>query len=223
MPKTFTRKLKYSRNQWAVIFFCLKVCSLLIFVPMLWLFEKMSGTWGKDAAQIIFTFLSAGILIVVFMGVGLGLAIDYAIRRRRYIFHDPQPGTLIYRTVRMWGYDIHTPAQVENLTLEPETEKAVEAPHFPYQIPEKASRPGRKPQFSVKDWAEVALVWEQRDPAFDLFSLEDVICQKLGKAADGAPIISAKAYRGTWRKRAIRYINEHGLAKRPLPEYEPSE
>jgi len=151
------------------------------------------------------------------MGVGLGLTIDYAIRRRRYIFNNPQPDTLIYRTVRMWGYEIQA---MSNATSTPTLEPPVEEVGAPYQIPEKASRPGRKPQFSVKDWVPVALVWEQRDPAFDLFSLEDVICQKLGKAADGGPIISAKAYRGTWRKRAIRYINEHGLAKRPLPEEE---
>lgn len=177
--------------------------------------------WGEDAAQIIFTFLGAGILAVVFIGVGLGLLIDYAIRRRRYIFHNPQPDTLIYRTVQMWGYAIEEAPEAENPVATPTPEEpAEEDSGESYQIPEKASRPGRKPQFSVRDWVPVALAWEQRDPAFDLFSLEDIISQKLGKAADGAPIISAKAYRGTWRKRAIRYINENGLAKRPLPEDE---
>lgn len=218
MPKTFTRRLKYSRSQWAVILFCLKICSLLVLLPLLWLFKKMSGTWGNDAAQIIFTFLSAGILIVVFMGLGLGLVIDYTIRHRRYIFRDPQPNTLIYRTIRMWGYEVQALPHQEIPAATLGTEKLTEERVQSYQLPEKASRPGRKPQFSVKDWVPVALVWEQRDPAFDLFSLEDVISQKLGKAADGAPIISAKAYRGTWRKRVIRYINEHGLAKKTLPE-----
>jgi hypothetical protein len=218
MSQTFIRHPKYSRKQWAVLLFCLKVSALLVCVPLFWLFYKMRLNWGDDIAHIILAFVSFGLLVVVLMGAGIGLAIDYAIRRRKFIFRDPQPGSRIYGMVRVWGYDILETQASELEPPPPDTKTLPDLPDEPYTLPEKARRKGRKPQFNVKDWAKVALKWEQRDPTFDLFTLEQVICQELGKHPNGAPIMSEKAYRGTWRIRAIRYINQHGLAKKPLSE-----
>ncbi len=218
MFRTLTRTPKHRASQWLMIAIFSTISGLLIFVPLVWLFHKMSTSWGEDAAQIILAFTSIGLLVVVLMGAGIGLSIDYAIHHRKFIFHDPQPGSWVYSMIGMWGYEIRD-AKVSE--LEPVPREAVSLSNLsdePYKLPEKAKRQGRKPQFTVKDWARVALKWEQRDPTFDIFTLEQVICQELGTNPDGSPIISEKAYRGTWRIRAIRYINEHGLAKRPIPE-----
>lgn len=201
-----------------VIAICSTVAALLIFVPLLWLFYKMRASWGDDTAQIILAFASIELLVIVLIGVWLGVAIDHAIRDSKFIFSDPQPGNWVYHVIHLWGYEIldAEPGGPEQVPRDPKL--LPNFPDEPYQLPEKAKRQGRKPHFSVKDWAKVALKWEQRDPAFDLFTLEQVICQELGTNPDGSPIISEKAYRGTWRIRAIRYINQHGLAKRPIPE-----
>ena len=62
------------------------------------------------------------------------------------------------------------------------------------------------------------MVWELRDPNFDIFSLSDVISQKLGVTANGEPIIGDGAYYATWRILAIREINRLELTKIPLSE-----
>lgn len=216
MPRTTRCKAKYSKKRWVVLVLCLMAAIIMVIVPLLGLFQKISMSMGTNLAEIVETFLGVIFGGIIILGIIFGILIDLAIRSNKYIFDESQHTSLAEHTIQMWGYEIdgQSPFLLKNTS---ECDKVIEKV---FKIPEKATRPGRKPQFSVKDWAEVALVWEQRDPTFDLFSLEDVISQKLGRAADGGPIISAKTYRSTWRLRAIRYVNENGLAKKQIPEGE---
>jgi len=158
------------------------------------------------------------VVVIVAGGMGIGLCIDYAIRRRKFIFRSPQPGNWVERTIKMWGYNVTAQLEKKEESIVSLSEVNDTIPIVGTPIPEKAKRRGRKPVFPITRWMEVALIWELRDPIFDAFSLSDVIAQKLGTATNGEPIIGDGAYYATWRIPAIQEINRLGLTSRPLSE-----
>ena len=136
MFRTLAHTPKHRASQWLVIAICSIVSGLLIFVPLVWLFHKMSTRWGEDAAQIILTFTSIGLLVVVLMGAGIGLSIDYAIRHRKFIFHDPRPGSWVYRIIGMWGYEIRDAKVGEPEPVPRDAESLSNLPDEPYKLSE---------------------------------------------------------------------------------------
>lgn len=233
---------KYSSSRKAVILFHVGLSALTVLVPLIWLFDKIQIHWGEDAAIVVLTLTFIVIIIIVAGGMAIGLGIDYAIRRRKFIFRSPKPGNWVERTIKIWGHTVTDPPRKEEKCLlpcpaisrtcynqadHPETEEKAELPAsgannskpIPGEpIPERAKRRGRRPSFPLPRWMEVALVWELRDPIFDTFTLSGIISQKLGKAPNGEPIIGDGAYYATWRLPAIREINRLGLTNNPLSE-----
>jgi hypothetical protein len=242
MFKFIAQIQKYSFSRKAVILFYIGLSALIVLAPLIWLFDTIQIHWGEDAAIIVLTLTFIVVIVIVVGSMGIGLCIDYAICRRKLIFHSPKPGNWIERVIKMWGHNLTDPPKKEekcflpcpaisrtcyNMAgpLGPEAKSVLTDPGAsntkPIKggpIPERAKRRGRRPSFPLPKWMEVALVWELRDPIFDTFTLSDVIAQKLGKTANGEPIISDGAYYATWRLPAIQEINRLGLTSRPLSE-----
>ena len=209
---------KYLFSRKVVIFFFIIVAALIVLAPLLWLFEKIQNGWGQDAAIVVLTLTFIVVIIIVAGGMGIGLCVDCAIRRRKFIFRSPQSGNWIERTRQIWGHNMPNLSDAEDQLVPdvPDVEGTMLIISEP--LPVKAKRRGRRPTFPLPRWMEVALVWELRDPIFDTFTLSDVISQKLGTAANGEPIIGDGAYYATWRILAIQEINRLGLTSRPLSE-----
>jgi hypothetical protein len=242
MFKIIARIRKYSFSRKAVILFHIGLSALIVLAPLIWLFDKIQIQWGEDAAIIVLTLTFIVVIVIVAGSMGIGLCIDYAICRRKYIFHSPKPGNWVERVIKMWGHNLTDSPKKEakcflpclstsricyNMADPPDLEpKSVltdpgasnTKPITGEPIPERAKRRGRRPSFPLPRWMEVALVWELRDPIFDTFTLSDVISQKLGKAPNGEPIIGDGAYYATWRLPAIQEINRLGLTSCPLSE-----
>jgi hypothetical protein len=242
MFKIIAQIRKYSFSRKAVILFHIGLSALIVLAPLIWLFDTIQIHWGEDAAIIVLTLTFIVVIVIVAGSMGIGLCIDYAICRRKFIFHSPKPGNWVERVIRIWGHNLADPPKkeakcflpcpvtsqtcttvIDHPKLAPKSvlanpEASTIKPIAGEPIPERAKRRGRRPSFPLPRWMDVALVWELRDPIFDTFTLSDVISQKLGKAPNGEPIIGDGAYYATWRLPAIREINRLGLTNHPLSE-----
>jgi hypothetical protein len=242
MFKIIARIQNYSSSRKAVILFHICLSALTVLVPLIWLFDKIEIRWGEDAAIVSLTLAFIMVIFIVAGGMGFGLCVDYAIRRRLFIFRSPKPGNWVERTIKIWGHNLTdlpkkeatcslpcpvTSRACHNLTdlsekgatlvsAIPEANEPI--PFTGEPIPEKAKRRGRRPTFTLTRWMDVAMVWELRDPNFHTFSLSDVISQKLGTATNGSPIMGDGVYYSTWRIPAIREINRLKMTSRPLSE-----
>lgn len=224
MFRKVTRKPKYTFKQQAVIFLHFLLSALAVLAPMSWLFDKIQNHWGSDAAIVVTSFTFIIVIIIVSCGMCIGICIDFAIRRRKFVFRSPQAGGWVERIIKMWGYTLSYLPEEEEQMLGTEKHSAATTPEsgepLPSAgilIPEKPIRRGRRVTYPLPKWIEVALMWELRDPLFDNFTLSDVIAQKIGTAPNGEPIIGDGAYR-RMRLRAIREINRLGLTNNPLSE-----
>ena len=171
---------------------------------------RKSSIWalGVEAAQVTIALQVFVLLVMTAVGIGLGYLVDWAIRRRRSIFHSPPEGGCAEALVRLWGYEMTCQEEVE-YTMIPEINLF---PTFDevLNMVNRPKRRGRKPTFPLEAWLPIAAKWENRDPIRDAFTLEDLIRESLGENSDGSPIVSAQSYYSTWRERALDELQAPG-------------
>ena len=177
-----------------------------------WAYQKIQLSLGMETAQVTLAIHASELLIMTTFGTGLGILVDWAIRRRKFIFHTLKEGSFVDALVRLWGYEMIYLDEVESqivpeINLLPAFDEAVDMVHRP-------KRRGRKPTFPLEAWLPIAAKWENRDPMVDAFTLEDLIRDRLGKNLDGSPIVSTQSYYSTWRGRAMKELARREKAKK---------
>ena len=197
MYRQFRNTSKYSFFQKAFILFCIAVFVLVLILPMIWFFEGIEARWGSSIGVGNYTLMYIAIFTFATICIAISLSIDYAIRHRKLLFRSPQPGSWAELIMAIWIYT---------------------NPCSSFQLSEKAKRRGRKSAFTLDEWNEVTLKWEQRDQTRNDFTLGDVIKEKLGMTINKEPIVSESTYYKIWRIRSIRDINHRQLTKSPLSE-----
>ena len=190
---------------------CLTGAGVVVTLPVIWAYQKIQISLGMETAQVTMAFHVSEILVMTTVGVGLGYLMDWAICRRRFIFHTPKEGSCIEALVRLWGYEMICQEEVEYKII-PEINLL---PTFD-EVNDMINRPrrrGRKPTFPLEAWLPIAAKWENRDPMRDAFTLEDLIRESLGENLDGSPVVSAQSYYSTWRERALDEMKRQAEAK----------
>jgi len=185
---------------------------MVVTLPVVWAYQNIQLSLGLEAAQVTMAFHVSELLVMTTVGVGLGYLIDWAIRRRRFIFHTPKEDSCVEALVRLWGYEMTCREEVEHqivpeINLLSTFDEVIDTVQRP-------KRRGRKPTFPLEAWLPIAAKWENRDPIRDAFTLEDLIRESLGENLDGSPIVSAQSYYSTWRGRAMKELQRRAKAKK---------
>lgn len=209
---TIFRSKRYGPTKKVALVVCLTGAGVVVTLSAAWAFQNIHRGLGIEAAQVTLAFHVSELLMMTTVGAGLGLLVDWAIRRRRFIFHTPKEGTCVEALLRLWGYEITCQEEVENTIIPeinqlPVLDEVVDLVHRP-------KRRGRKPTFPLEAWLPIAAKWENRDPICDAFTLEDLIRDSLGKNLDGSPIVSTQSYYSTWRGRAMKELARREKAKK---------
>ncbi len=208
---TIFRSKRYGPTKKVMLALSLTSTGMVVTLPTVWAYQNIQLSLGLEAAQVTMAFHVSELLVMTTVGVGLGYLIDWAIRRRKSIFHAPKEGSCVEALVRLWGYEMICKEEVECKII-PEVNL------FPTynEVRKMSSRPkrrGRKPTFPLEAWLPIAAKWENRDPIRDAFTLEDLIRESLGENSDGSPIVSAQSYYSTWRERALEELQRRAEAK----------
>lgn len=181
---------------------------LIVFLPIVWAYQKMKLDMGVDIAEIILTFATVIFLGMVLAGMGLAYFIDGAIRKQRFIFRAPQPGGWVNALIRIWGFELIDEQPESPVVSEPaKTLEANEA----LAILNKPRRRGRKPTYSIDRWKRIVLKWENRDTLRDTMTLADLLAEEFGTHADGSPRMTEQSYYD-WRDRVITEIKKEAEA-----------
>lgn len=203
--------MRYGPIKKASLAICLIGVSLVVTLPVSWAYQKIQMSLGMEAAQVTMAFHVSELLVMTTVGFGIGFLIDWAIRRRKFIFQNPKEGTCVETLVRLWGYELVCKEEVE-YNIIPEINLFPTADEVRKMV-SRPKRRGRKPTFPLESWLPIAAKWENRDPIRDAFTLEDLIRDSLGQNPDGSPIVSAQSYYSTWRERALKELQKRAKAK----------
>ncbi len=197
------------------------VAAALAFLPAIWVYHTVYVGVGTEVAETTTAFHIVLILGLISTGIGVGVIADWMIRRRRFIFRDPQQGSWTETILGLWGYELQCalgqpemPSLTDAVSDVTTGAPVIDAPH----------RRGRKPTFPLARWLPIAQQWENRDTTRDAFTLGDVIAEHLGTNADGSPIVSEQAYYTTWRDRAIEELQRREQSrKKPAGHLDPKQ
>ena len=217
---TIFRSKRYGPTKKVTLAVFLTGAGVVVTLSAAWAYQNIQRGLGVEAAQVTLAFHVSELLMMTTVGAGLGILVDWAIRRRRFIFYAPKEGTCVEALVRLWGYEMTCQEEVENniipeINLFPVFDEVVDMLHRP-------KRRGRKPTFPLEAWLPIAATWENRDPIRDAFTLEDLIRDSLGKNSDGSPIVSTQSYYSTWRGRAMKELARREKAKKAARQSTPA-
>lgn len=184
---------------------------LVVLLSVNWAYHKIQMGVSEEAAQVTVSLYVAAELVLIIIGLGLAILVDWAISHQRFIFRAPQEGSCAEFIARIWGYDVRYRRDTD---LPPilATEPSINADSYPAP-PDKPKRRGRKPTFPLERWLPIAAKWENRDPILDAFTLGELIIEHLGSNSDGTPIVSEQTYYTTWRPRAIKELQRRAKAR----------
>ena len=210
---------RYGPTKKAVLVLSLTIIAVVVTLPVAWAYKKINLGFGMEAAQVTMAMHVSEMLVMTAVGLGLGLLIDWAIRRRRFIFQAPKEGSCVEALVRLWGYELICQEEVEyhiipEINLFPTFDEVLNMVNRP-------KRRGRKPTFPLEAWLPIAAKWENRDPIRDAFTLEDLIRESLGENSDGSPIVSAQSYYSTWRERALEELQRRAEVRQLASQIDP--
>jgi hypothetical protein len=208
---TVFRSRKYGSLQKILLLLILVGTLTVLFLSVNWVYQKIQGGIGEEAAQVTTSLQVVVILVLTISGLGLGYLVDWTIRHQRFIFRAPQQGSCADAIVRCWGYKLNCmdESEFQAMTMSDLPSALEEIP----TIPDKPKRRGRKPTFTLDRWLPIAAKWENRDPVQDAFTLGELIAEQLGTNSDGTPIVSEQAYYTTWRPRAINELQRRAKAR----------
>ncbi len=201
---TIFRSGKYPPVKKGVLYLTLGGIGLIVFLPIVWAYQKMKLGMGVNIAQITLTFAIVIFLGMVLAGMGLAYFFDGAIRKQRFIFRAPQPRGWVNVLIRIWGFElIDEQPESPAISAPTQTLKANEA----LAILNKPRRRGRKPTYSIDRWKRIVLKWENRDTLRDTMTLADLLAEEFGTHADGSPRMTEQSYYD-WRDRVFAELKK---------------
>ena len=204
-PKHGVQKL------WLVL--ALIIAGILSLIPFFWLYQKVKFRFGIEVAEIGLTVGVIFLLAWTTIGIFAGSKIDRMIEEQRSIFSASQKNKGAEILMRIWGYekiyeDVSGPEDIEIIDTDFDFDMSYEEM---MSVVNQPNRRGRPPEFGLKDWIRVAIIWESRDTTVNVLTLPEVISEVLGTNADGSPAMSEQSYYRTWRPRAKKELER--LAK----------
>ena len=131
-------------------------------------------------------------------GMVLAYFIYDAIRKRKFIFHTPQPGSWEDKLIRVWGFEL-----IEDhprTSLIPEPDQNLDGANETLVNMNGPNNRGRRPIYSIDQWEPVVLKWENHDSFRDTRTLTKYLGDEFGTNADGSPKMSEQSFYD-WRKR----------------------
>lgn len=202
---TLIKAKKHGSLKKMIFLVLIMIAMLGIFFQITWSYHHLENGLGTAVAQIATMYHVVLLLILVAVGIGLGHWIDQMIRRKKFIFQNPQKGGWTEAFMNLWGYELK-----ENETARTKIELPIpgskKIEHIDlFNMP---TRRGRRPTFPLERWLPIAARWESRDPIRDAFTLGELIAEHLGTNSDGSPIVSEQTYYSVWRQRAIEELQQ---------------
>lgn len=201
---TIFRSGKYPTLKKGILYLALAGAGLVVFLPITWAYQMMKLNMGVEIAEVILTFAIVILLGTISAGVSLAYFIDGAIRRQRFIFRAPQPGSWVTVLIRIWGFEVLSEEPESPAIFEPDiTIKANEA----LAILNQPRRRGRKPTYSIDRWKRIVMKWENRDTLRDTMTLADHLAEEFGTNADGSPKMTEQSYYD-WRDKVFAELKK---------------
>jgi len=187
-PKHGVQKL------WLVL--ALIIAGILSLIPFFWLYQKVKFRFGIEVAEIGLTVGVIFLLAWTTIGIFAGSKIDRMIEEQRSIFSASQKNKGAEILMRIWGYekiyeDVSGPEDIEIIDTDFDFDMSYEEM---MSVVNQPNRRGRPPEFGLKDWIRVAIIWESRDTTVNVLTLPEVISEVLGTNADGSPAMSEQSY-----------------------------
>lgn len=216
--RTIFRSKRYGPIRKVALALSLVGAGAVVIFPVVWAYQNTQLVAGTEAAQVIMAQQVFSSLVLTAPGLGVAYLVDWSIRRRRFIFHQPRKGSPAEAIVHIWGYQINCPEEVVSEAIEVVSEPTAELEPLPVveatqNVVTRPKRRGRKPTFPLEAWLPIAATWENRDPVRDAFTLDDLIKVHLGKNYDDSPIISKQVYYSKWRDLALEELDRRKKAK----------
>lgn len=213
---TIFRSKRYGPIQKVALALSLVGAGAVVIFPVAWAYQNIRLGAGVEAAQVTVAQGVFSTLVLTATSAGVAYLVDWSIRRRRFIFQEPRKGSYAEAIIHLWGYEIICQEEVPSEpTAELEPLPAVDTSQ---NIITRPQRRGRKPTFPLEAWLPIVAKWENRDPIWDAFTLEDLIRESLGENEDGSPIVSKQAYYSTWRERGLEELQRRAKAKQAAAE-----
>lgn len=164
----------------------------------------MKLNMGVDFAEIILVFAMVILLEMVLAGMGLAYFVDSAIRKQRFIFRTPQPGSWVSVLIKIWGFEVvNEIPEIPVIFTPTQTTQADEA----LAILNKPRRRGRKPTYSIDRWTRIVMKWENRDTLRNTMTLSDHLAEEFGTNADGSPRMTEQSYYD-WRDKVFTELRK---------------
>lgn len=201
---TIVRSEKSPPARKIIINLMLVGAGLVVLFPIIWVYQRIESREGLDVAQATMVFVMVILLAIVSAGMVLAYVTDRAIRKQKFIFRSPRPGSWVDTLIRAWGF----------VLIEETPEKNAEPAHIKRSeveealaILDKPRRRGRKPIFPIDRWRRVVLKWENRDPLRDTMTLAELLSDEFGTWADGSPKASEQTYYA-WRDKVFAELKK---------------
>ena len=215
---TIFRSKRYGPVQKVLLALSLVGAGAVVIFPVVWAYHEIQLGAGTEAAQVIVAQQVFSSLVLTAPGLGVAYLMDWSIRHRRFIFHQPRKGSPAEAIVHIWGYEFNCQEEVVSKAIEVVSEATAELEPPPtveatQDVITRPKRRGRKPTFPLEAWLPIAAIWENRDPIRDAFTLDDLIKEHLGENPDGSPIISKQVYYSKWRDLALEELDRRRKAK----------
>jgi hypothetical protein len=208
---TIFRSGKYPPAKKGALYLTLGGIGLIVFLPIVWVYQKMKLEMGVDIAQITLTFAMVILLGMVLAGMGLAYFIDGVIRKQRFIFRTPKSRSWVNALIRIWGFEL-----INELSESP----AISVPAQNLEVDEalailnRPRRRGRKPTYSIDRWKRVVLKWESRDTLRDTMTLADLLAEEFGTHVDGSPRMTEQSYYD-WRDKVFKELKKESEGAKP--------
>ena len=196
---TLYRSRKYSPGNNVILSLILIVLTVIVFLPITWVYHNTEHILGLEFAQISLTFATILFMAMILTGMGLAHFISNAIRRRNFIFRAPKPGSWAVALIKGWGFELIEESQEKHETSMPDRIFELDQVSA---ILNKPRRRGRRPTYTLDRWRRIALKWENRDTLRDTMTLVDLLAEEFGSHPDGSPKITVATYY-CWRDKVL--------------------
>jgi hypothetical protein len=209
---TVKRSPKYGVTQKFWLVLALIITGMLSLISFFWLYQKVKFRFGIEAAEISLTVGVIFLLAWTTLGIFAGSKIDGMIQEQKSIFNASQNNKGAEILMHIWGYEKIYKKVSEPGVIEIDTDFDFDMSYEEMMsVVNQPNRRGRPPEFGLKDWIRVAIIWESRDTTVNVLTLPEVISEVLGTNSDGSPAMSEQSYYRTWRPRAKKELER--LAK----------
>lgn len=175
---------------------------IIIYSAVAWIYEQIRISIGLEFAKVTVSFVVILIFILISEGFGFGFRVYRAIKN--------QDDNTVWiaqwiRELRICKY-LFPDFPVNNELVNNEQNSQHQVPST-QDIITRPRRSGRIPMFSIEEWTEAVLDWDNRDTWRKPMKLSEFLAIKFGRNADGSPIVSDNTFY-EWRKRVLKELHK---------------